>query len=60
MALFSGPLPDQIKMCLGIAIYALVVLGVGHFNKWLYIPLDIIVVGGGRYGTRIARECTMN
>jgi hypothetical protein len=47
MPLFSGRWPDLAKMALGLAIYALFFFGYGHLNKWLYIPLDVIVVGGG-------------
>lgn len=47
MALFSGQKQDVLKMALGVAIYVCYFLGYAHLNKWLYIPLDIIVVGGG-------------
>ncbi len=49
MAVFSGETPDRIKMALGLAIYLLYFLNQEHINKWLYIPLDVIVVGGGGY-----------
>jgi len=49
MAIFSGPTPDLIKMGLGLTIYALFFAGYGHINKWLYLPLDIIIVGGGSF-----------
>ena len=47
MPLFSGKAQDLLKVILGISIYTLFFTGYGNFNKWLYIPLDILIVGGG-------------
>ena len=47
MVFFNGAAAANTRMLLGAAIYILFFSKYSHLNKWLWLPLDVLVVGGG-------------